>query len=165
MSLLSKNKIISSQIYSLIFFILIVFAVALLGSFFKPDIWFATLAKPTLMPPSYVFPIVWTILYILLAFSGWLVWNKEKSKERTLGLRWYAVQLIANALWTYLFFGLHRIDLALIDILILIFAVAKCMRYFSYVSKLSFQILIPYLIWLLFAMYLNFSIYWINTLN
>ena len=162
LKLFYKNKITKSKSIKLFIFYFIVSTVAMFGSFFKPDAWYAELSKPLLMPPSWVFPFVWIILYAMIAAAGWLIGCQKKSTTRTYGLTWYAIQLIANGLWSYFFFGMHRPDLALIDIFILIVALVNCLYFFYFLSKLAFHLLLPYLAWLLFALYLNLSIYWLN---
>ena len=83
----------------------------------RTKLWYARLDKSPLTPPDYVFPIVWTSLYSLIAFSGWRIWIQEDSPERSRALRLWATQLATNAEWTRLFFGQHRPKQALLDVL------------------------------------------------
>lgn len=157
-----RHTVSSKKLFSLAFFLSILFLIGFSGSLFKPDAWFMALTKPMLMPPSYVFPIAWTFLYILIAIAGWLVWIAPSSTHRTRGLLWYTLQLFFNSIWTYLFFGMHRPDLALLDMSLLILSLCFCMRYVRRVSPWGFILLIPYIAWLCFAFYLNFSIWRMN---
>ena len=120
--------------------------------------WYQTLNRSPLSPPNYVFGIVWTILYIMLGISGWLIWQSNAFPGLGSIKRYYVAQLILNWSWTPLFFYYHQIDFALICILFLTLLVTllivKCFRHLTKVSLL----LIPYSIWLLFASYLNLYI-------
>src|ERR1700710_836959 len=98
---------------SLLVFLLITAAAAANGTISKPDAWFNALAKPSFMPPTWLFPPVWSLLYFLMAIVAWRIYRIDG--VRTAIVLWF-VQLIVNALWTPLFFGLHRVDFALADI-------------------------------------------------
>ena len=120
--------------------------------------WYNSLNRSSLTPPNYIFGIVWTILYIMIAISGWIIWNKEASKDlKTL----YISQLILNWAWTPLFFGMHLTGAALICLMIIFILVAMLIVK-SYKSvKPTSLLLMPYFIWISFAGYLNFYI-WTN---
>ncbi|MCQ2454766.1 MAG: tryptophan-rich sensory protein [Clostridia bacterium] len=119
--------------------------------------------QPPLSPPFIVFPIVWCILYVLMGISLYLVWNKEdKYLNKTKAYLFFAAQLIFNFLWSPIFFSAR---LYLFAFFILIFmAIATILMIFEYhsISKWAAFLQIPYLIWLLFAGYLNFAIYLLN---
>lgn len=119
------------------------------------------LNKPPLSPPSVVFPIVWTIIYILLGISIYRVMNTESNKKSEAKLI-YFIQLAANALWTPIFFGLNEYFLAFLWIIMLILLVVTMLITFFKIDKISFYLNIPYIIWLLFASYLNFGIFVLN---
>lgn len=117
---------------------------------------YETLNKPPLSPPGILFPIVWTILFILMGISVYLVRdNKDAVKA-------YFIQLIVNALWTPIFFLLNAYLLAFIWLVILIVLVVIMLDKFKEVNKTSVYLNIPYLIWLLFALYLNAGIFLLN---
>ena len=119
--------------------------------------------KPLLSPPGWVFPFVWTILYVLMGLACWQVWQSEASpprKKRALTL--YGVQLAMNALWPLLFFRLSAYLAAFIWLLLLIAAVWLCALTFRYIRKSAGDLLTPYLVWLLFAAYLNLGVYLLN---
>ncbi len=134
--------------------------VGILSSFVTLDsikTWYPLINKPTFNPPAFIFGPVWTILYFLMGISLYLVWQKSKT---TPIIFW--VQLILNALWSFLFFGLHSPVLALIDIIALLISIILTMKTFYKISKASGLILVPYLFWVLFAAILNFSIWRLN---
>ncbi len=138
----------------------------LLGTIFTASAiptWYATLEKPALNPPSWVFGPVWTILYALMGVAAFLVWRQgweKKEVKQALGV--FGMQLILNAVWSILFFGAQNPFIALIDILLLLCAIVLTMGVFFRVSKPATYLLIPYLVWVSFATYLNWSIYRLN---
>lgn len=139
----------------LVVFLALVFAVAGLGAQFGPDEWFAALQKPSWNPPNWVFAPVWTTLYAMMAVAAWLVWRTGARAP----LAWWLVQLALNAAWSWLFFGLHRPDLAFADILVLWLAIAATIVAFAPVSRTAALLLVPYLAWVTFATALNGAIW------
>jgi len=131
----------------------------ILGSFFTvssiPN-WYVTLNKPFFSPPNWVFGPVWTILYILMGYSLYLVWKKKKVPS----VFW--LQLILNASWSIIFFGMKNPGLALIDIALLWVAIVLTIKSFYKISKSAAYLLIPYLLWVSFASILNISIWLLN---
>jgi benzodiazapine receptor len=120
---------------------------------------YAELQQPSWAPPSWLFGPVWTVLYVMIAISGWLVWRRTGwSKE----LVPYAVQLVLNAIWTPLFFGANAIGLALIEIVVLWAAIAWTVVTFRQVSRPAAALLLPYWAWTSFATALNAAIWWLN---
>lgn len=117
---------------------------------------YPSLVKPPLSPPGILFPIVWTILFILMGISVYLV--RDKKDLRTI----YFIQLFINALWTPIFFGLNNYLFALIWLILLLITVIIMLCKFYKENKISCYLNIPYLIWLLFALYLNTGIYLLN---
>lgn len=115
-----------------------------------------SLIKPPLSPPGILFPIVWSILFILMGISVYLVCEDKEA------VKYYFIQLIVNALWTPIFFGLNNYLLAFVDLVILIVLVVVMLDKFKEINKVSFYLNIPYLIWLLFALYLNAGIFLLN---
>ena len=120
-----------------------------------------TLNKPPLSPPSVVFPIAWSILYLLMGISIYIIMqSKNKLKENARLI--YFIQLVINALWTPIFFGLKEYFFAFLWILMLIVLVITMILTFYKISKKAAYIQIPYLLWLLFASYLNFGVFVLN---
>lgn len=155
----SKNYI------SLILWILaLIFIGFSIGYLTKPEIstWYSTLNRSSLTPPNYVFPIAWTILYVIIGVCGWLIWSTPSSPKLKLLKILYVTQLILNWSWTPLFFHYHLTGFSLVvlgamDILVGI------LMFLAYRRMIAVSLLmIPYLLWILFASYLNFYIWWYN---
>ena len=143
-------------------FLVLVTAVASSGAFFKPGVWYETLAKPPWTPPDWLFPVAWTLLYLMIAVAGWLVWKQVGLAAAGVAFSFYFGQLALNAAWSWLFFGLHRIDLALVDVLALWLAIAGTIVTFHGVRPLAAWLLVPYLIWVTYAAALNFAVWRMN---
>ncbi len=124
----------------------------------RTRLWYRRLEKPGFNPPDYVFPVVWTTLYSLIAYSGWRIWEAEDSPERTAALRLWAKQLLANAEWTRLFFGEHRPVRALADVLILESLIVRYIKNAKDVDGAAALTFIPYGAWVAFATLLNAEI-------
>ncbi len=135
---------------------------ASMGAFFAPGAWYERLAKPAWRPPNWLFAPVWTLLYVMIAVSGWLVWRTDGFAGAALPLAVYALQLLLNAAWTPLFFGLHRPDLAFFEIVLMWVAIAATIVLFAAVNPVSAWLLAPYLVWVSFASALNFAIWRLN---
>lgn len=143
----------------LIAFLIASFAAAATGAVFRPGDWYRQLDKPKWRPPDWLFAPVWTVLYTLIAFSGWLVWRQAGFVGAALPLTIYAAQLFLNAAWTPIFFGLHRVGLALAEILMLWASIIVTIILFYLVNSAAAFILMPYLAWVTFASVLTFSIW------
>ena len=122
--------------------------------------WYATLVKPAFSPPNWIFAPVWSALFLLMGISSFLVWQKKK--KIIYPLKIYGVQLLLNFLWSYFFFGLHRVDLAFIDIIFLWILIVLTIKAFYKVEKNAAYLLLPYIVWVSFATILNFSILLLN---
>lgn len=142
-------------------------AAGLVGSLFTASAitdWYLTIAKPEFNPPNWVFGPVWFILYTLMGISLYLVWHHGlHSKKARFAFWFFFAQLGVNALWSIVFFGLHNISLALVVIGVLWFMIAATIRMFWGLDRRAAQLLIPYLAWVSFATYLNYSIWILNT--
>lgn len=128
------------------------------------DTWYPTIEKPFFNPPNWVFAPVWTLLFIMMGVAGGLVWNKLESNEKEVkkALFFFTAQLLLNALWSYLFFGLNNILLALIEIVLLWLIIYETFVLFKQLDKTAGRLLIPYLVWVGFATILTGSIYYLN---
>ena len=126
--------------------------------------WYPTIEKPIFNPPNWVFAPVWTLLFILMGIAAGRVWNQlETNKELVKkGLLFFGVQLTLNALWSYLFFGLQNIFLALIEIILLWLVIYETYLIFKKIDKKASYLLLPYLAWVGFASILTASIFWLN---
>ncbi|WP_394522864.1 TspO/MBR family protein [Lacrimispora sp. JR3] len=122
---------------------------------------YSSLNRPPLSPPGWVFPLVWTILYILMGISSYLIASSPSPKKRE-ALLLYAVQLFLNFIWSPIFFGLKNYLLAFIVLLLLWYAIFKMIRSFFQVDSTAALLQIPYLLWVAFAGYLNLAIVFIN---
>lgn len=122
---------------------------------------FSTLVKPPLTPPAWVFPVVWTVLYALMGLAAYLVWNSN-DVDRAPPLRMYLYQLGVNMLWPLFFFRLQWRLFAFFWLLLLIALVTLTMTGFKYIRRAAYRLMVPYLIWLFFAGYLNLSFYLLN---
>ncbi|MET1753933.1 TspO/MBR family protein [Novosphingobium sp. RD2P27] len=120
--------------------------------------WFAALRKPAAYPPSAAFGIVWSVLYVLMGLALAIVVCANGARRRRVAMIVFAVQLALNLAWSPLFFGIHRMSWALIDILLLDAAVVVTILLFARVRPLAAWLLAPYLLWVLFATYLNWAI-------
>ncbi len=134
---------------------------ALMGSLFPPGDWVKQLVKPAFYPPPIAFPIAWTFLYGLMGISLWLFWSSAESRKRK-GLFWYASQLSVNFLFTPLMFGLQSTLLGLIDILILLPILHITILAFYRSSPKAAYLLIPYSLWVFYALALALSLWLLN---
>ena len=139
--------------------VLLVVATAMSGAVFKPGAWYETLEKPGWTPPNWAFPVVWTTLYVMIAIAGWLVWRQAGF---SLALVLWFLQLAVNALWSALFFGMRRMDLALIDALVLWLLVAAFILVASPLSVWASVLFLPYLAWVTVAALLNRAVMRLN---
>jgi benzodiazapine receptor len=124
--------------------------------------WYRTLEKPGFTPPDKVFPVVWTALYALIAFSGWRIWSAAPSRSRNAALRLWISQLAANAKWSYLFFGQHRPTLALADAVALESTIVTYISAAHKVDRAAAYAFIPYAAWVAYATVLNAEIIRLN---
>ncbi len=125
--------------------------------------WYVGLAKPALNPPGWIFAPVWTTLYALMGIAAFLVWKKGlEKKEVKAAIAAFSVQLFLNAIWSILFFGLHDPLFAFVDIVFLWIAILWTIIAFYKISRAAAYLLFPYLLWVTFAAYLNYSIWYLN---
>lgn len=149
-------------------------AAGLIGSFFTFEsipTWYAGLSKPSFNPPNWVFGPVWTLLYVMMGVSAFLVWtSKTGARKQTAGERnqkffaigVFVVQLVLNALWSILFFGVKNLGLAFAEIVLLWLSIAACIYLFRRFSTNAALLLVPYLCWVSFASLLNYSVWMLN---
>jgi translocator protein len=138
------------------------FLAAATSAAFPPGDWYERLAKPSWRPPNWLFGPAWAVLYLTIAVSGWLVWRTAGLAGAVLPLAIYLVQLMLNAAWTPIFFGLHRPDLAFIAIVLLWLLIVATIAAFHPVNAAAAWLLLPYLAWVTFAAALNFTVWRLN---
>jgi len=141
-------------------FFAISFAAAAGGILFPPGEWYAALERPPFAPPNWLFGPVWTLLYALIAVSGWLVWRRSGWRSRPIAL--WLLQMTLNALWTPLFFGLNWMGAAAIEMALLWLSILVCVIVFRRVSRPAGWLMVPYLAWVGFAFVLNLGFWWLN---
>lgn len=147
---------------ALIISILIPLAVGTMSALFSGNMSsYSILTQPAFSPPGFIFPVVWTILYILMGASSYIVYFSNSS-NKSKALLLYCIQLFFNFCWSIIFFGLDLFLFAFIWLIALIFIIIIMIRQFYIVSPLAAYLQIPYLIWCIFAAYLNFSIFILN---
>jgi benzodiazapine receptor len=150
---------------SWIVFVAICCGAAAMGAWFTDSsvkTWYPGLVKPAGTPPSWVFGPVWSVLYLLMATAAWLVWQERHAHDVRLPLGLFFGQLILNAAWSFIFFGLQRPGLAPVEILILLMAIVLTAISFSRHSRSAFWLMTLYLGWVAYATYLNFGLWRLN---
>ena len=152
-----KNKFVS-----LFLFLITTFSASFIGGIttlkFKEP-WYSTLVKPSFNPPDWVFGPVWTILYILMAIAIWNVWIKSKNINL---VYLYFIHLFFNTTWSVVFFGFNQIELALINLIVLILFIVILFLKYKVISMLSAYLMIPYFLWCCFAFLLNLNLMMLN---
>ena len=147
------------MVVSLIVIGAIVACAATTGGLFSPDEWYDRLNKPSWTPPGWVFPVVWTTLYIMIAAAGWLVWTAQ---GLGVAMVLWGIQIVLNGLWSWLFFGLRRMDLALLDSALMWLAIAGFIVFAYPISATASLLFVPYLIWVTVAFVLNRAVWRMN---
>jgi translocator protein len=154
------------DIFKLIIAVLIVELAGVIGSFFTTSSissWYPTLIKPALNPPNWIFAPVWTTLYALMGVAAFLIWRHGLRQRRVkVALTIFSAQLILNVIWSIIFFGFQNPFLAFIEIIVLWLAIVWMIFAFYKISHLAACLLMPYIIWVSFAAYLNYSIWLLN---
>lgn len=149
------------QVLGLLVILSLVAATSSFGALFPPGPWYQELTKPALTPPGWVFTPVWLTLYLMIALAGWLVWRKAPSPWHTAVVLW-AAQLVLNAIWSWIFFGLQSPELALVDICLLLLLILGFILYAYPLSRSAALLFLPYAAWVGLAAYLNLGIVWLN---
>jgi tryptophan-rich sensory protein len=153
-----KNKFIS-----FILFFIITYSASFIGgmatiSFKEP--WYSELIKSNYNPPDWIFAPVWTTLYLMMTLAIWFFWHSKNRDMSTIYI--YFIHIAFNTTWSIIFFGLHQILFALIVLLVLIFLIIILIIRFKRVNLVSYYLMIPYLLWTLYALFLNFNLLILN---
>ena len=154
---MTKNKYLSLLILLLVTFIAPVIGSYVTSVFKEP--WYSEIIQPSFNPPSWVFPPVWSTLYVMMSIAIWRVWIAFVNSRI---LKLYFFHLFFNCIWSIIFFGFHQIGLALINIIVILFFIIILMKEYLKIDKLSFYLMIPYFLWSSFALVLNASILFLN---
>ena len=126
------------------------------------NVYMESVTKPALTPPEWIFPVVWTLLYILMGIGSARIWMHDDSIQRSRGLNLYVVQLILNFFWSLIFFNAQAFGVAVIWLLLLLTAVVLMTIQFYKVDRKAAYLQIPYIIWLVFATYLSIGAWYLN---
>ena len=154
---MSKNKYLSLFLILLITFIASAIGGFTTASYKEP--WYSQIILPSFNPPSWVFAPVWTMLYVMMAIAIWKIWINSYDLKI---LKLYFVHLFFNGTWSIVFFGFHQIGLALINLIIILIFILLLMKNYFNKNKISFYLMIPYLLWSSYALILNSSIFILN---
>ena len=153
-----KNKFLSFVI-----FFFITYSASFVGGIitlnFKEP-WYSKLLKSNFNPPDWIFAPVWTTLYLMMTFSIWIFWHSKKRDLDTIYI--YFIHIFLNASWSIVFFGLHQILLAFFVLIILIFFIITLIIRYKRVNLVSYYLMIPYLLWTVYALFLNFNLIILN---
>ena len=152
-----KNKYLSLGLILLVTFIASGLGSFVTSSFKEP--WYSEIILPSFNPPSWVFGPVWTTLYIFMSVAAWSAWYRTLDIKI---LQIYFIHLFFNSIWSVIFFGFHQIFLALINLVIILVFIIWLMRIYYQVNKISFLLMIPYLLWSSYALMLNVAIFYLN---
>ena len=155
---MQKNKFIS-----FVLFFIITYSASFIGgmatiSFKEP--WYSELIKSNYNPPDWIFAPVWTTLYLMMTLAIWFFWHSKNRDMNTIYI--YFIHIVFNTTWSIVFFGLHQILFALIVLLVLIFLIIILIIRFKRVNLASYYLMIPYLLWTLYALFLNFNLLILN---
>lgn len=162
MTIFSKQK----QFFGLIGWLLISFAASAVGAVasIQAQSFYGELTQPSWAPPGWVFGPVWTTLFALMGVAAWLVWREGGFRKNKTSLSLFLVQLVVNALWSWLFFAWHLGAYALIDLIVLWLLIIATLVAFWRVKALAGVLLVPYLLWVSFAGFLNYAVWQLNPL-
>ena len=154
---MTKKKYLSLALLLLITFLASGIGSLTTATFKEP--WYSKIILPSFNAPSWVFGPVWTTLYIFMSVAIWRIWiNYHDIKI----LKLYFLHLFFNMIWSIIFFGFHQIGLALLDLIIILIFIVILMRVYYFKDKISFSLMIPYFLWSLYALILNYNIFILN---
>ena len=153
-----KNKFLS-----FILFLIITYTASFIGGLvtirFKEP-WYSGLVKSNYNPPDWIFAPVWTTLYLMMTMAIWFFWHNKKRDINTVYI--YFIHIVFNTTWSIVFFGLHQIFLAFIVLIVLICLIIVLIIRFKRVTFVSYYLMIPYLLWCLYALFLNYNLLILN---
>ena len=153
-----KNKFLS-----FVLFFFITFSASFVGrlvTISSKEPWYSQLTKSNYNPPDWIFAPIWLTLYLMMTIAIWLFWHSKKRDMNTIYI--YFIHIVFNTTWSIVFFGLHQIFLALVALIVLIFLIIILIQRFKRVNLLSYYLMIPYLLWTVYALFLNFNLMVLN---
>ena len=153
-----KNKFLS-----FLFFLTITFSASFIGGFVTityKEPWYSQLIKSNYNPPDWIFAPVWTMLYFMMSVAIWFFWNSKKRDLKTIYI--YFIHIVFNTTWSIVFFALHNIPIALVNLSILVFLIIILILRFRRVNLVSYYLMIPYLLWTSYALFLNLNLLLLN---
>jgi tryptophan-rich sensory protein len=153
-----KNKFLS-----FVLFFFITFSASFVGRLItisSKEPWYSQLTKSNYNPPDWIFAPIWLTLYLMMTIAIWLFWHSKKRDMNTIYI--YFIHIVFNTTWSIVFFGLHQIFLALVALIVLIFLIIILIQRFKRVNLLSYYLMIPYLLWTVYALFLNFNLLVLN---
>jgi len=153
-----KNKFLS-----FVLFFFITFSASYVGrlvTISSKEPWYSQLNKSNYNPPDWIFAPIWLTLYLMMTIAIWLFWHSKKRDMNTIYI--YFIHIVFNTTWSIVFFGLHQIFLALVALIVLIFLIIILIQRFKRVNLLSYYLMIPYLLWTVYALFLNFNLLVLN---
>jgi len=153
-----KNKFLS-----FVLFFFITFSASFVGrlvTISSKEPWYSQLTKSNYNAPDWIFAPIWLTLYSMMTIAIWLFWHSKKRDMNTIYI--YFIHIVFNTTWSIVFFGLHQIFLALVALIVLIFLIIILIQRFKRVNLLSYYLMIPYLLWTVYALFLNFNLMVLN---
>lgn len=132
------------------------------GGVARPDAWYDGIRKPRWNPPNWVFAPAWTVLYVTMGVAAWMVWSRREETAVGLALGLFVVQLLFNSAWSWIFFRFRRIDLAFYELVAMWLLVLATLLAFWSIRPAAGLLLVPYLLWVTFAGYLNLTLWRLN---
>jgi len=153
-----KNKFLSFTL-----FLTITFSASFIGrltTFSSKEPWYSQLEKSNFNPPDWIFAPVWTTLYFMMTLAVWIFWHSKNRDTNTIYI--YFIHILLNTTWSIVFFAMHNIFLALINLMILVLLIIVLTLRFKRVNNVSAYLMIPYLLWSCYALFLNFNLYLLN---
>ena len=158
-----NTNMLKNKFLSLILFSIVTFSASFIGglvSITLKEPWYSGLIKSNYNPPDWIFAPVWTTLYVMMTLAIWFFWHSKKRDVNTIYI--YFIHIVFNAAWSIVFFGLHQIFFALVVLIILISLIIILIIRFKRVNFVSYYLMIPYLLWCLYALFLNYNLMALN---
>ncbi len=154
---------LKNKFFSFVLFLIITYSASFIGGLVTISLkepWYSELVKSNFNPPDWVFAPVWTTLYLMMTLAIWFFWHSKNRDMKTIYI--YFIHIVFNTTWSIVFFGLHKIFLALIVLVLLILLIITLIVRFKRVNLVSYYLMIPYLLWTTYALFLNLNLMLLN---